>query len=393
MKSDPTSHHINLSLPREKFIHILKEAECEDFRVKCGTYNEAVRQKMSGVSDIGISQAVTPWGAWREEKNGLHVLKSTLNNRFIDTELCAPFLTDEEYAATYVDGMEQREGGVTIQLSHMLRKLVRARAQDLLIGLMTQKGNHSANDIVIITPDALSAKSIDDEYCQTIFGELYREFWQADRKNYLIDHLRNHVDLYKISSYGDFVPTTRYVATDCDVELLHQQPTEVEQTIFIDLFTLSTLRAEKVEISGGTTTQNWASCRAWQFFCAQAIINGVPNVMLSTHGVFDSGGHSLSPANSTHDPIITIVYAMWALGFSEDFSIILDVKNPDREKRGAYLTFKLGGVYSKSIQLLDAQMLNHPLGEKPKKQSSISIFESAMIEHRLATKGSEVGDE
>ena len=333
-------------------------------------FRKQVRLKMQETPNGNV----TPWGVWKTIKPGLYRMESTLDNRFIDTELSTPFLTEKEFKEIYPT-MESGYG-ITIQRSLVARAKMRKIARQILEEYC--KMDTTNNGIVKIL--GVSKRSL---HKLSIFRNSVVEELAHELNSY--GSVNNKLIPVAKSKYIASMQAVRPIDAEHGVEVkfltndliatnpaeIHQQSiiphgitTILYQRIFIDLATLATLQNSimysKLSFNMSLRKLN-ALILGWKFFTTKAYCCGIPAAMVSTHGHFDPGPHKLSPTNAVHDPITAVMYGMWANWFMDDFSITLSLDHPDPKQRGAYLSFRLGGKARNIESFSKLNMLNHPI--------------------------------
>jgi hypothetical protein len=373
---------IDLSITKKMLWQFLfKGEENRMRRIAIRDYRHAVRCKMFAQPN----GRVTPWGVWEVEKKGLYQMHSSLNNRFIDTELAAPFVPMGDMEKIYTR-MEEHEG-ILISESLPAREAVREEARRFLMGVLSARYKNQSfvrsDDVLIqalITP-ADKVKAL--EYANdTADRELV---WACNQRYNCANHFIYALAGAKIRQIWREKPNAHeFVQLSVDdlipkkIESNIHFATGSSQWFFINTETLAML-------SQNFINNDKAREQAWLFFSSMASMAGLPCAIMSPHGHMD-GTHPLSPANRRFDPIFAVLYGMWAMECADSFDIHLALDHPVRGLRGVYMGFRLTGKGRDAIN--DAKnevgqlnvMLDHPNPDSAKPKGVLGDFAKSLEE-------------
>ena len=281
------------------------------------------------------------WGDWVKEKEGLFTLHSSLSNRLVDAEFTSHFLSNKEIDDHYPTN-------VMIHQSRAARLKLQELATELAI---------TTCPVSVVVPYEKSSENL-LKYNETCEREFAYGINRKNQKNYVLPKK------YEIDPVLNQAIIHPKHLMPHDIELIHSEHKGKTQNIFIDLNTLVNLYEYNAHL--------------WKFFSILSMFSGIPLAVQGTH----SGWHeSLSPIGSWHDPIVSVIYAMWGLGFADNFRVALSLNHRDIFLRGVYLSFDIGGKGAEA--LIDGRgMFDMPnsLKNQDGKIDIMSLFEQSMKE-------------
>jgi hypothetical protein len=348
---------INLSITQASFKkHGLFIPDAADI----GSYMNSVNTRFTLESDrnppLEDDLRFTPWGQWHKTHVGQWELHSSLNNRFMDIELAAPFATNRTNQENYKKA--ERGNGMTAKRSNFLRRVGKANARLVFKEMLKAAQVDIARGINV----RLARNANDYDVLKYANDSVERELVYAlnefnDHVNHLMPDLKR---LSKIYSHGSSSHRTAHIQNILPIS----NPIRTEkadQWIFIDHLTIASL----------FTKLSKKNRLFWHMLCNFA---GIPSQCVSLAGI-SSPDRPLSPAALIKDPIHTVLQGMWMNGAADDFSIIA---NDD----GLYFNFTLGGEGYNKVKSEEASFLNHPcdvkIPEVVKTTSVIDAFEEAL---------------
>jgi hypothetical protein len=305
-------------------------------------YRAMVEKRMSDPDTMK-----TPYGTWVSHDDGSYSMLSTLDNRYVDTELSYPFLPIQDKDVVFERVHDGK--GVTVMESLQSRKEMRCRARKTLFQFMTNQSMDATNynDPIVYIPvvDNASSQRVYNRTKTCITGKLVRCVNSSrESGNFLIDQ-----DLYDevyaqrcaqgpaVSAGNVLVPVLldQVIAAN----LKHYKRTqngvtpEERYKCFINQKTLAMLEANHVNTE-----------HLWSRFAVQGLLTGLPLVVRTMpKQLCETNLLSPSSGGSGYDVATSIFYAMWSLGCADDFLINLDLVNPNKSKRGLHMEFNLGG--------------------------------------------------
>lgn len=373
---------INLSISHELLSGEFADASGRNLRTAIRDYRHNVRCKMFAQP----TGAITPWGVWEaapEGRAGLYRLNSSLNNRFLDTELAAPFIPGDKYREIY-DRMND-DGGIRVEESLPARTLVRDTGRKHLMRTLhlPEKVSHPAEPMIrvrAVSPTRFDLLDYTNGRADRELAYGVNEVSLLSNRLLLQHASRKVLDAKKLaitSKHADPNNFDFWIELCCDdimpLDLTFHAP--CEQWFFIDLPTLATM-------SCNFAIKDPLMERVWLYWSTMAGLAGLPAAVLTQHGKMEPK-HPLSPCNMRLDPIFTVLYGMWALGAADEFNIHLSLNHPVRGLRGAYIDFSLGGggnrlLYDVVNESSLSEQLRHPVfgdADPPGTKSILNYFE------------------
>lgn len=333
---------IDLSLDKSLF-----NSKHVDLALKA--YRSMVAKRMG---DTGTLK--TPYGTWVSHDDGSYSMLSTLDNRYVDTELSYPFLPIQDRDVVFERVHDGK--GVTVIESLQSRKEMRCRARRTLFQFMTNQSMDATNynDPIVYIPvvDIHSHQRVYDRTKKCITGKLVNcvnSQWEGG--NFLINADLHGVAYSQRCANGPSVSSGNVVIPVrlddlIDANLNHYDRSkkgtlpERKFKCFINQKTLAMLEANHVNRD-----------HLWSRFSVQGLLVGLPIVTRTTPKQLRES-NLLSPSgNDSFDVATSIFYAMWSLGCASDFMIKLDLANKNASKRGLYMEFSFGGKRSDLVDM------------------------------------------
>lgn len=306
------------------------------------TYRSMVAKRMGDPDTLK-----TPYGTWVSHDDGSYSMLSTLDNRYVDTELSYPFLPIQDKDVVFERVHDGK--GVTVIESLQSRKEMRCRARKTLFQFMTNQSMDATNynDPIVYIPvvDDHSCQRVYDRTKKCITGKLVKcANSPLKGGNFLISeelsieaNCQKYTNSASVSSGNVVIPVR---LNDLIGANLEKNINERRFKCFINQKTLAMLEVNHVNKD-----------HMWSRFSVQCLLVGLPIVARTTPKQL-SKSNLLSPSgNDKFDVATSIFYAMWSLGCASDFMIKLDLASKNASKRGLYMEFSFGG---KRIDLVEA---------------------------------------
>lgn len=363
-------------------------------RVAIRDYRHMVRLKMAK-EPCGV----TPWGVWEKKNDGLYKMTSSLNNRFLDTELSAPFLSQNEATKKAYDSMQDGRG-ITVSQSIAARQECRIAAQTFAIAAICHQKRmpivSSRNTTLMRVKVCKAGNDATDElsycynYAEAKLSEALNEKGDVF-KNTLLRHLSRKAlcESERAAAQRDYF-WAHPAMDDIIGSSLRQYIGRKTQRVFIDLPTLALMSSNFLSTTSTVSSVKKAA-EAWVFWVLLSSMAGIPASVLSPHGKVDPQ-YPLSPSGVRFDPIFVILNGMWSLGAADGFEIVLTLDHPDKSRRGVYMTFELRGP---GRDLIDrtlnghaegGAMLSSPLPEgsfsENEKDDLVGVFSDSKLQRR-----------